>query len=185
MAYRTQCGSRVTFLGCCRILDSIHQIHAYMRDLLRLVRSWVTFTSRLESPWLILMDLHQIFRFLDSCPNQQETRMILFSNVFKKSDLLVEPDCLNRIFLVPPTGLLVFQVISDVHPWDTLEQRAHRRHMADKKSGQDMLFWVPVTFRCFDRGVCGACGKCHFIAFCFNPGSRWLVAGRNSMNNIV
>lgn len=183
MAYRTQCGSRVTFLGDVAVsMTRIHQNRACIRDLLRLIfyiyiTAWIT--------WLILMDLHQIFRFLDSCPNQQETRMILFSNVFKKSDLLVEPDCLNRIFSIPPTGLLVFQVISDVHPWDTLEQRAHRRRLAEKKSGQDMLFWFPVTFRCFDRGVCGACGKWNFIAFCWNPGSRWLVAGRNSMNNIM
>lgn len=138
MAYRTQCGSRVTFLGDVAVsMTRIHQICACIRDLLRLIcyiyiTAWIT--------WLILMDLHQIFRFLDSCPNQQETRMILFSNVFKKSDLLVEPDCLNRIFSVTPTGLLVFQVISDVHPWDTLEQRAHRRHMAEKKVGRTCCF---------------------------------------------
>ena len=139
MAYRTQCGSRVTFLGDVAVsMTRIHRIRAYIRDLLRLVRSFVTFTSRLESTWLILIDGSSP-NFPILAPNQQETQMILFSNVFKKSDL-VEPDCLNRIFLVPPTVLLVFQVISDVHPWDTLEQRAHRRHMAEKTSGQDMLF---------------------------------------------
>lgn len=91
--------------------------------------------------------------------------MILFSNVFKKSGL-VEPDCLNRIFLVPPSVLLVFQVISDVHPWDTLEQRAHRRCMAEKKVGRTCCFDFRSRFVVLTVAFAGHVGNAisyHFV----------------------
>ena len=75
-------------------MTRIHQIRACICDLLRTstiicyiyITAWIT--------WLILMDLHQIFRFLDSFSEPTGNSNDPFSNVFKKSDL-VEPDCLK------------------------------------------------------------------------------------------
>lgn len=165
-------------------MTRIHQIRAYIRDLLRLVRSWVTFASRLESTWLILMLIFTKFPILGFLSEPTGNLNDPFFKCFQK-----EWSCGTRLLKPHLFGSSIrsscvsghFRCSSMGHPGTTCAPKVYGR----KKSGQDMLFWFPVTFRCFDRGVCGACGKCHFISFCLNPGSRWLVAGRNSMNNIM